>query len=1160
MFFRLHVTMLGRFEIWEETRHEGGEMRRALSLPATNKSQSLLAYLLLHRETPHSRDALAEMFWPGRPPQRARRSLATALWRIRRSFAPIDPLQTDHQFARITLPGDVLVDAERFQRVVAQATGVEALQEAVTLYHGDLLPGFYDDWVVRKRDWMQAQYQQALLRLMEQHEARGEHPQTLAAARQVLALDDCNEAAHRAAMRAYASMGQRAAALAQYQRCRDALAREMALPPSAETQAQYQRLLASEPAPTLAWDAAATMTPPARIIPSAAPRLVGRDDELAHLQARWREAAAGRGRMIFIRGEAGIGKTRLLAALAELVQQTRAAVISVQCYEYERGEPYGALVEVVRAAAAVGGEALIRQLSPWQTANLTRLAPELRGWLPDAAHYLVATEAKQKQLLRALTQLLTTLARGSPLLMLIDDLQWAHDSTLTWLPMLAATLDARPMLIVGAYRIEEVSPGDMLARILLKLERKNQAEYLTLNRLSVQDLAQWLPGLDENTLIRIHRHTEGNPFFVLETTRTLEEQGHLQQRDGRYHLQDGAFTPPLPDSVRQAIEIRLDALTPAARQGLAAAAVLGRVFDLDVWMGAWGQDEEMMLEILDELLRNHLLQEGRGAFTRDYSFEHHLVREAVYQTIPKRRRQQLHIAAARMLERLRGGEPGAGAEIAFHYLRAGDPQQARTWLLRAGDRAVAVAATGEALDFYQRALASYPRDEAHRFARAVLERKIGETHFRRGDYQRAEAHLLRALALLNRPMPPSGWARRRAVSAALAHQTGHRLLPGPGLASPPSTTPALREEVTAYTFLGWMYSLQSRYEEYLLVSLRALNQSEDAGYARGIAVAATALGLAADFMARFGLATRFHRRAQTVAAALDHPADAGFVAFGQAYHAYLTGDEVRMLEQAQQAATSYWRVGDAHRWSLVMALQAYVQAHQGDLAAVRRVGEELTAAGVELQDAEVRCAGESLLGLAGRWSGDWQEAAAHYRRAADLAGQIPDHMNQVENLTGLTRCLLRLERWPEARERLAQARRILIEQDVRGDAAGKFSICAFEAALWAAEHLPDARTERLDQARAAMRKARKQTRAFRPAEPEAWRLCGRYEWLRGRPDAARSWWQKSLARAQELGHRLDWGVTALEMGLRLGDETLQAAGRARLEEAGAMGAIAFLSR
>ncbi len=1164
---RLRVIMLGRLEIGIDTFRNGDATRRPLLPPATARSQSLLAYLILHRGAPQSREVLAEMFWPDRPRSRARRSLATALWHIRRSFAPDDPLQSDRRFVQLVFPGQVSVDAEEFEAAVKTAAHVDALQQAVDRYEGEFLPGFYDDWVIRRREWLQSLYQRALLRLMRQREAADDNQGALKAALQALAVDPCCEEAHRGAMRTYWRLGQHRAALAQYQRCQQALADGLSSPPAQETTDLY-RALQTQGAPA-SHGARPVLPPfpePTQVLaprrPAGAddvPPLVGRDAETALLQDRWRETVASRGGAIFLCGEAGIGKTRLLTTLGEYVQRRGGRVLAVRCHEHERGQLYGPMVDLLQAALTAGGDALIREMPAWQVASLARLAPEVTEFVPADSLSPLPAGREERHLINALTGFLIRLARRTPLLLLIDDLQWAPESTLAWLPSLARRIATEPLLLVGAYRLEEAPPEGLLAQVVARLESETNARRVTLPRLSPQDLAAWLPGLDEKRVAQLHRHTDGNPFFVVETLRALAKEGKLEERDGRYRATDQALTLPLSERVRQTIKARLERQSPPARQGLAVAAVIGRIFDLDVWMAVWGLDEETELETLDELLRGRLLREGEGPFSRDYEFDHHLVQEAVYQNTPRRRRQQLHSRTARVLEKMRGGEPGLGAEIAFHYLRAGQPDQARPWLLEAGDQAVAMAATSEALEYYRQVLAGYPRGEEHAFPRAMLERKLGDVFFQRGEYGPAERHLLHALDLLGRPFPAPGLGLSWSLARALVRQMAHRLTPWSSRRDE-TAPPALREEIAAYISLGWIYSLQARYTEYLLVSLRALNASEAAGYKRGVAVAATALGIAADFMGRFGWAAHFHRQAQAVVSGVSEPGDAGFVAFGQAYHAYLTGDEETLFAQARLAAEKYRAAGDAHRWILATVLQAYVFAYRGRLDEVARCASDLVRAGEEMDDLEAACAGASLAGLAARLEGDWTEAIQRYQQATDLANAIPDYMNLVENLAGLVRCYAGAGRWEAMEQTLAIAEQAAREHEVMADVRALHLLSAFDAHLRAAMHMPEERDRWLARAKPIMEAARGQARAFRPAEPELWRLCGRYAWLRGKPDAARIWWEKSLAKAEEMGHRIDWGATALEMGLRLDDPSLQAQGQTKLEGTGAVGEIIILEQ
>ncbi len=1166
---RLIVTMFGALRMWEECISQGGIERREYQTPTTIRSQSLLAYLLLHREKRHAREALAEMFWPGKPRHRARRSLSTALWRIRRCFEPNDPLEGDHHVIGFRYPGEVWIDVEAFETGIREASGVEALHRYATMYAGTFLAGLYDDWVVRERDWLQSLYEHAWLRIMAEYEAQADYGSALKAAFHVLQLDETNEAAHRVAMRAYWQLGQRTAALEQFHRCQQALAQQLAVEPSAETISLYRTFLAQKEVsgtekaifeePERGHEV--TVLPPSRLFlnrQDASP-LVGREQLIAFLWERWQRAVAKQGQAVFLHGEAGIGKTRLLAALAERVRQGGGQLIAVQCDEYERGQLYGTMVDILHGAMAIGRDRILQSLSIWQQAVLAKLAPELRQLLPPDAPYWASSEIEQKQVFLALAQVLIRLANQRPLLLLVDDLQWAHTSTLAWLSTLIRAIDDAPLLVVGAYRSEEVAPSDFLARMVHQLAGEGRAALRQLPRLSPAQLAEWLHGLDDATLAQIHLHTEGNPFFVLETVRTLMEQGRLTEEAGRFHLQDGRDLP-LPESVRQAIAIRMDSLEPRVRQGLRVAAVIGRMFDMDVWMRVWGQPEDVVLSALDELLTKRFLKEGEGAFTRDYEFEHHLVRETIYVGIPKRQRAQWHVATAKALEALRGGESGISAEIAFHYLRADQPQWARPWLLQAGDQAVAAAATEEALRFYQRALAGYPHDMAFRFERAVLVRKIGEVYFRRGDYVQAEQHFLQALTLLQRVFPSTKRGVYQAVAGALIRWLVQSLIPIRGLIHRAMPTPALREEVATYTSLGWMYSLQSRYEEYLLVSLRALNASERARYARGIALAATALGIAADFLARFRVATHFHQRARAEIAKVDHPADIGFVAFGQAYHAYLLADEPTVLERATLASKMYRQVGDMHRWALAMVLRAYVHVYRAELEEVRRIAQELMMIGAEMQATSVSCMGEGLAGTVAFWQGTWEAGWAHYQRAARLAEQIPDYMSLTEYLAGGARCLLRMGAWSQAEAVLTQAGESVAAHDVRGDSLTYFAIARFEASLWAAVQFPAEREHWLSQAQKEMHEAQQCAKAFHPAKPEVWRLCGRYAWLTGRKTDARHYWAKSMHLAEAMGHTLDWHVSALEMGMRLEDEPLLARARERLLAWHATGEMRFLSR
>ena len=303
----LQVRCLGRLSLRCCEAPEGAA--NDLPLPATLKAQSLLAYLVAHRDRPQGRDHLAEIFWGDRPEHNARRSLATALWQIRRCLPADDFILADAANVQLNPHRAFWLDVAEFEKLARTRTApahVSALQQAVELYRGEFLDGFYDDWVLSERYRLESLYCDALAGLMAAREVLGEHEAVLAVALRLLEQDSLREDAHRAAMRAYCRLGQRQAALAQYGRCQQMLQAELGIEPMAETLALRQAIvegrLACAPGTTVAAHGAAA-APGA----GAAPPGCGRADtaggpgagagvpgrRLAGGPPRWLQPAAG---------------------------------------------------------------------------------------------------------------------------------------------------------------------------------------------------------------------------------------------------------------------------------------------------------------------------------------------------------------------------------------------------------------------------------------------------------------------------------------------------------------------------------------------------------------------------------------------------------------------------------------------------------------------------------------------------------------------------------------------------------------------------------------------------------------------------------------------------------------------------------------------------
>lgn len=440
---------------------------------------------------------------------------------------------------------------------------------------------------------------------------------------------------------------------------------------------------------------------------------VGRADEYGLLVALLARLTAGAGHVALIEGEPGIGKSRLMQALVECAAARQLATLATRCYEIERATAYQPVIDLVAQALERTPAAMLEKLPAVSVAELAALVPAI-GERIGVDEILSGDfpQARQARLFQAVVQLLESAAGNRQLVVQVDDVQWADDASMQFLHYLARQAASRPWLLLCAYRDDELDGHERLPGLVASLRREAHARLIRLARFDIAaaealvdgfaDAKAAFPGL----AARLHRETDGNPFFLVTMLHSLAH--------GEAPL-DPAAALPVPDALRASVRARISHVDPAARAALDVAAVLGRPFDFEALLAAAGRTEEELLPALEMLVQRRLLRESGEEGI--YDFSHDKVREVVYREIGAARRMTLHRAVAQALQSR--GELDAG--LAEHYERAHSWAEALRHALRAAERSQKLFAMRDALHWLDRAVALMESHPDTAGARELLE-------------------------------------------------------------------------------------------------------------------------------------------------------------------------------------------------------------------------------------------------------------------------------------------------------------------------------------------------------------------------------------------------------------------------------------------------------
>jgi len=462
-------------------------------------------------------------------------------------------------------------------------------------------------------------------------------------------------------------------------------------------------------------------------------RIVGRELELSQGKSLWNTSVASGGQSLLISGEPGIGKTRLLQEISAQAAVSGGHVFVGKCHA-DRNLPYAPFGQIVRQVFRRNPDTS-KRLPEFVLADLISLAPGLRTSYPDVQlNPTLDPQTEQYRLFENFVAFTKMLSEEVPILIAVDDVHWADSGTLALLLHLARRTLRQRVLLLATYREIEMSGTRPINEVLMELIRERLATRIKLSRLNKSQTREMLTNLfDEEItpefLDAIYQKTEGNPFFVEEVCKTLVDSGKLFY-DGSQWKRPNIDELEIPQSVRDAIQSRINRLPEDVRRTLQVAALLGREFDFGILAESSDLDEDAIIDALETAEKDQLIEAVVGHNSERFSFAHALIPATLEEGIHALRRRRIHHRIASVMENC---YPDNYPALAHHFHKAGEFEQAFKNYIKAGEAADKTYANKEAENYYISALKLSENEVEH--ARLLAE--IGIMQNRQGRHHKA---------------------------------------------------------------------------------------------------------------------------------------------------------------------------------------------------------------------------------------------------------------------------------------------------------------------------------------------------------------------------------------------------------------------------------------
>jgi tetratricopeptide (TPR) repeat protein len=473
-------------------------------------------------------------------------------------------------------------------------------------------------------------------------------------------------------------------------------------------------------------------------------QLIDRIEEMTLLRDAVDRAVRGEGNLVLVCGEAGIGKTRLAREVGAYARLREMQVLYGRCpalFKMDGVPPYVLWGEVIRDYLEKCSPEQLYRVIGFYPAELIRLVPELRqklGAIPQSLS--ISPELERDRLFEAVSEFITNIAKETPLLVVLDDLQWTDQTSLLLLHYLARGVYKTPLVLLGAYRETDIDDRHPMSPVLTELNRERLLQSVLLKRMSLNDTSEMIKQVLEQDDVPkefcelVYEKTQGNPFFVEEVIKSLKEEQIIHREENKWKIAEVSRIE-FPKTVKSVIKARINRLDDECQSVLTMASFIGNDFTCEALRGVMGIEEDKLLELIDKILKTELFKHRVIRGEDVCSFADIIVRDVAYEEVGPFRRKKLHDTVGCALEKVYAEKVDEHlGELASHFLEGGNKDKALNYFLKAGDKASKIFANVEAVSYFQSALKLLEEKEAEMRKRAIVLERLGDIKKLVGEY------------------------------------------------------------------------------------------------------------------------------------------------------------------------------------------------------------------------------------------------------------------------------------------------------------------------------------------------------------------------------------------------------------------------------------------